>query len=91
MAQQRSPYTLNSNFIIQNYKNTYSIFDPDSSTLFTLNTIGSEIIQAIIKKRQFELLYTELSQQYNVEPTLVKKDLNDFIRLLLKKNIIFKN
>lgn len=80
-------YTLNTQLIKQEIEEGVTLFDPDSSTLFTLNETASFIFDLIVKQKPYEYIINQLVTEFQITKAVAEKDFNE-IRTELQKNKI---
>ena len=76
---------INNKCLINFDKKEAMIFNPTSETIISYNAVGKEIIQFLMKGYDKKRILKELSQIYNVDKKILRKDLNEF--LLEQKNL----
>lgn len=81
-------YKINKGFIADKVGDKTTIFDGETSTLFTFNKTGSIIFSKIKLGWEKEKIISFLVTNYLVKAEKAKKDVRDFIEMLLKNNIV---
>lgn len=64
------------------------LYDPETRTTSQLNSVGSEIWQAIDGTLNVEQIKKHISKTFNVSEEQIENDVEVFIELLLSKKII---
>lgn len=83
-------YRINKGFIADKVGNKITIFDGETSTLYTFNKTGSIIFSKIKLGWKEKKITDFLVKNYSVKAEKAKKDVGDFIQMLLKNNIVKK-
>lgn len=64
------------------------IFHPATGETFTVNSLGSKIINYIKDDLEFEEICSKITDEFEIDEQTVSKDLNDFLNQLKNFNII---
>ncbi len=64
------------------------LLDMNSENYFGLDAIGTAIWQAIQEKETLQEVYDTILEQYDVEPTILEKDLFVFVTKLEESGLI---
>lgn len=64
------------------------VFDPENDFFYEFNDTGSEIFLLIERKMSSKEILTLLKEKYKISSDKIEKELNDFIRRLIKLKII---
>lgn len=64
------------------------IFNPGTGDSFSVNTIGLEILNGLRKEDTIEQIIEKLSEKYEVEKAVLRKDVDDFITLLRDQKML---
>jgi len=64
------------------------IFLPSTGETFTVNYLGSEIINLLKENKGYEEILSFLLDEYDIEVKTLTKDLNDFLNQLKNLNIL---
>ncbi len=64
------------------------IFLPSTGETFTVNILGSEIINLLKENKGYEDILSFLLEEYDVEEKTLTKDLNDYLGQLKNLNIL---
>lgn len=75
-------------FVIDKIDKEITIFNVNNSTLYSFNKIGTDIFEMIQKGFDEEKIAKTLLKKYMISKKQVKKDVNDFLKQLLKNKII---
>ncbi|OFY19893.1 MAG: hypothetical protein A2W98_10520 [Bacteroidetes bacterium GWF2_33_38] len=67
------------------------VFDPSSGDSYSLNPVGTEIIQLLKKQKTIEEIQVEIVSKYEVDDVQLEKDIIDFILTLEQYNLIENN
>ena len=83
---------LKKNFIYKELNDEYMLIpvEGDSvsmSKVFNLNEVGATIYKALKEKDDLEYVINRLTEEFNVEYDMAKKDVIDFINVLKEKGI----
>jgi len=77
-------------FIAQRSGNSISIFDAEKSFLYTFNSTSTFIFDRLKKGLDDKKIVADLVAEYQVTEEIAKKDMNDFIEILLSKGLAKK-
>ena len=83
-------YKINHGFIIQKIDNKVMIFSGEESVLRTLNETAAYIFQKLRIGWENEKIVEGLVEKFGAMQKQAKEDLEDFIKLLLRKQILTK-
>ena len=84
-----SRYDRNRDIVFREEDEGAFLFDPDSGNLKYLNLTGKETFSMLDGEKDIGQLTTELQQQYpDIEPEQIRKDLEDFVKVLEMNNFI---
>jgi PqqD family protein of HPr-rel-A system len=61
------------------------VFDPHTGSTFSANDTGVEILRALAEGLDREAIAARLSEEFEVDPSVVERDLGEFL-LLLRRN-----
>lgn len=64
------------------------LFNPDTSGIIVINSTGCFIWPLFDGKRTKEDILREMAKEFDVEPAIAQKDLDNFIKELEKQNFI---
>jgi len=64
------------------------LLDMESENYFGLDEVGTAIWQAMQEKGTLKEVFDVLSEQYEVEPEMLEKDLSDFVGKLVKSGLL---
>ena len=64
------------------------IFNPSTGDSFSANTIGAEVLNLLKEGQGIEEIKTGLSDKYDVDKTVLEKDIDDFVSLLRDNNLL---
>jgi hypothetical protein len=64
------------------------IFNPSTGDSFSVNPIGAEVINLLKEDRSAEQIKTTLLEKYDVEKTLLEKDIDDFLSQMKDNNMM---
>jgi hypothetical protein len=64
------------------------VFDPSTGNSFTTNPIGMSIIRLLQESQNEERIISALLQEYETEKTMLKRDLDDFLKMLSRLKLI---
>ena len=64
------------------------IFNPSTGDSFSANTIGAEVLNLLKEGQGIEEIKKNLTDRYDVEKTVLEKDIDDFIVLLRDNNLL---
>jgi len=86
-------------YVAQNEEAAYRIIDgkaiiltPDNGMLHTLNSVGTRIWELADGKRRVRDIIPFIFEEFEADPNIVKKDIQNFIEdLVHKKMLIVKN
>ena len=67
------------------------LFNPVVGESFSVNPIGTEIINMLKEEKSLEQIAKHLAAHYNADETTVEKDLYDFVGVLKQNNLIDSN
>lgn len=79
---------INKGFIIETTGNKATIFDPETSSLYTLNGVGKFLFLLIKKGKAKEEIIVAMTERYTIQYDQAKKDIDEFIEELLKMGIL---
>ena len=79
---------INKELVSQTMGKKIIIFDGEKSLLFTLNDTGAVIFNKLKKGLNTQEIKSYLQKQYGLTKVQAKRDVDDFISVLLKKKII---
>ena len=83
-------YKLNKGFIVQKVGDKSTIFDGEESALYTFNKTGSLIFSKIKAGWDEDKIADLISKTYSIQKKPALKDVNDFVKDLIKSKIITK-
>lgn len=83
-------YNINQGYITQKIAGKIAIFAGEESILHTLNETAAYMFQGIKLGWDNQKIITGLITKFGATPIEAKKDLEEFIELLIKKNILIK-
>jgi hypothetical protein len=66
------------------------IFNPSTGDSFSVNPIGAEVINLLKEDRSPEQIKTALLEKYDVEKTLLEKDIDDFLSQMKYKHALLE-
>lgn len=81
-------YKPNSEFLIQSDEDTVTIFDPETSQLYTLNETAQYIFNCIQKKMYRAEIVNKIVKAYNVTAREAELEVNKTVDYFLKEKII---
>lgn len=64
------------------------VFNPASGESFSVNTVGLEILNMLRKGHAADQIIQSISNHFHAEPTVIERDLNDFIETLRQYHMI---
>lgn len=64
------------------------IFNPSTGDSFSANTIGAEVINLLKEGKELADVKKILLEQYEVDKTVLEKDIDDFVVLLRDNNLL---
>ncbi len=64
------------------------LLDMESENYFGLDEVGTAIWQAMQEKEILKEVFDVLSEQYEVEPEMLEKDLSDFVGKLVESGLV---
>jgi hypothetical protein len=64
------------------------IFNPSTGDSFSVNPIGAEVINLLKEDRSPEQIKMVLLEKYDVEKTLLEKDIDDFLSQMKDNNMM---
>ena len=64
------------------------IFNPGTGDSFSVNPIGAEVISMLKEDKSPEQIKTALLDKYDVESTLLEKDIDDFLTQIKDNNMM---
>jgi hypothetical protein len=64
------------------------IFNPGTGDSFSVNPIGAEVISMLKEDKSPEQIKTTLLEKYDVEKTLLEKDIDDFLSQMKDNNMM---
>jgi len=64
------------------------LLDMESENYFGLDEVGTAIWQAMQEKEILKEVFEVLSEQYEVEPEMLEKDLSDFLGKLVESGLV---
>ena len=79
---------LKENIVTQKLGDEYVIFDNDNSTLHELNETGFLIVELLVKGKYKKSVIKKLSSVYKIKQAEAKKDYEEFIKELEKRDLI---
>jgi len=80
--------TVNKGFVSRKLGKKTMIFDGEKSLLITLNETASEIFKRLLKGEGKEEITLFLKSEYGLNNDTAKRDVDDFLKVLAKENII---
>ncbi|MBI4137120.1 PqqD family protein [Candidatus Roizmanbacteria bacterium] len=81
-------YRIKKGFIVQKMSKKYVLFDPETSTLHTINETGAFIFSSLKKKMTYQDISQKIATRYKIALEKAQQDTSTFIDLLKKKGII---
>lgn len=81
-------YKVNKGFILQKLGNGVAIFDPESSSIHTLNETAYFIFRYLKKGLSEEEIAQEIMRKYHIHEEKARDDLLNLLKELLAKKII---
>lgn len=85
---QKLNYVINPKLIVQELKDQVLIFDPEKSTLLTLNETASLIFILIKKGHTIEDIVSQIMNKYTTEYNQAKIEAKAFIKELKQNKVI---
>ncbi|MBS4056950.1 MAG: PqqD family protein [Bacteroidetes bacterium] len=64
------------------------VFNPASGESFSVNTVGLEILNMLRKGHSAVQIIQSINDHFHAEPTVIERDLNDFIETLRQYHMI---
>lgn len=74
--------------VIQKMGDTYVAYDNETSTLHEFNEIGFLILSGLEKRKDRKKIVQEIINQFKISSEEAQKDLDQFLKLLRKKDLI---
>ena len=81
-------YKLNKGFIAQKLDGKATIFDGETSMLYTFNETASLVLQKLKLGKSKEEIVTSFVKKYGITEERAKKDVSELLQDLLSKKII---
>lgn len=81
-------YRIDKKLIIQTEGDISSIFNPESSYLFTLNSTATYILKKIEQNKHSNQIASSMSKQYNISKAEAEQSVNECIHYLISEKII---
>lgn len=66
------------------------VFETLREKVFVTNEPGAEILRLLEERKEPKDVIAELAKNYNGDPAIIKKDMDEFISMLKDKGIIQK-
>jgi len=83
-------YKVNNNLLSQQVGPELLFFDADKALVHSLNSTATEIYTMIKGGKTTEVILNKFLDNYDVDKTKAKKDIDLILRELLQKKIIFE-
>lgn len=83
-------YRINAGFVTQQLDGKLVMFDANNSTLYTFNETAELIFKKIKLGWDEDKILLFLEKRYALKPSLLRKDLKEVMKILLKNSIIVK-
>ena len=64
------------------------VFDPNSGDSFSMNPVGSEILNLLKQEKDFDKIHDSMTKKYDVPPGEFDKYFLDFIQTLKQFNLM---
>lgn len=85
-------YTIVSDVLIQEIVDGESVLlNLETESYFGLDKMGRHFWKAITQSESLQKAYDTLMDEYDVDPELLRKDLNELVKKLLEKGLIKVN
>ncbi len=81
-------WKINKEFISEKLEGKTTVFNGESSTLYTLNETGTLIFEKLKKGWNRNRISAYVSEKYDVPLAQAKKDVGEFLRNLLKNHLV---
>ncbi len=79
---------INPGFIYQETDDEVSFFDPDTSTLYSLNSTASFLVKELKKGTDNEQIIKKFVTLFNIAEDIVRRDIEEMLHELKKNNIL---
>ncbi len=74
------PYRLKENLLLQAVANETVILDPDSGSYFTLDDVGTRMIELLRESGSIEQTVKEMVKEYDASPDTIRGDLQTLLQ-----------
>ena len=81
-------YSINENLIIRKIEYKYVIINMETGEITTFEGTGNIFFEALLESKDEFKMFEYLIEKYEVEEKTLKKDITEFLQILLEKNII---
>ncbi len=86
--KKRNKYAINTSLVKEDQPDGATIFDPDTSTLFTLNETASYILKLLEKNYSLERIINKIVTEYTVSESTAASDVQAVITEFKKNKIL---
>ena len=90
MGETLEKYKICENITWRETSDEIVVLNLQTSEYYSANSVGSEIWEFITKNSSKKELIDFLTQEYEITPSIAKKDINDFLKNLLTLKLIRK-
>ena len=81
-------YSINENLIIRKIEYKYVIINMETGEITTFEGTGNIFFETLLESKDELKMFEYLIEKYEVEERILKKDITEFLQILLEKNII---
>ena len=81
-------YSINENLIIRKIEYKYVIINMETGEITTFEGTGNIFFETLLESKDELKMFEYLIEKYEVEEKILKKDITEFLQILLEKNII---
>lgn len=75
-------------YTIEKFGSQIMLYNAGSSTLYTFEKTGFDIIQGLRNNKSEKVIIEILCNKYNLDPSIAKKDYKIFVKKLINKKIL---
>ncbi len=76
------------NVLVRTFETESVLLNLDTESYHGLDDVGTRIWQALISSKTIQEAYDKLLQEYEVEATVLRQDLDDFVDKMVQRGLL---
>ena len=81
------PYRLKENLLLQAVANETVILDPDSGSYFTLDDVGTRMIELLQETGSLDAVVEQMQIEYDTSPATIRADLTELLEKMAEQGL----